>query len=272
MPLPGLDLNDPVHLGIICDAEPEGHPNTRAGVRLVYARHHVIPELQRRWRWLVPLLGLTSTSSVLIVGGAYGYSLEVLAQPTIVDPRPFGPDDPNGTPIVGNITRTLAIETAAGIRAKLTQPEDAEIQAAIEAVGLTVASGDGLRLFNTLRDRPGQARSPRAADVLAEDMANNASRNRVRTALLGKGGSGDWQVITENVLTVLTDAECQTLSSRAQSLNGIGRLIHLVSTTTPKRPAGDPRLPAIYNWKSAMEWKALLPNDTIVSLYTRELL
>jgi hypothetical protein len=246
MPLPGLDLNDPTHLGITCGAEGLwGHPNTRAEVRLTYARYHVLPELRRRWEWLIPALNLTSTSSIALIGCAYCYSLEVLAE--------------NG------ITRVVGTEPTSGLRTKLAQPEDADIQAAIEAVGLNITTGDGLRLYNSLRDRPGQPRSPKAADVLNEDLSSNASRTRLRNALIAKGGSSGWIVITENVLTVLTDAECTTLASRARSLTGISRLVHLVSTTNPGNIAG-------YNWKTAAQWKALLPLDTIVSLYTQEVL
>lgn len=242
--MPLVDLSDPIHLGITCDAEGAwGHPNTRESVRLTYARYHVLPELRRRWAWLVPLLGLTPQSSICLIGCAYGYSLEVLAEDH-------------------GITRVIGTEPTAALRAKMSQSEDAEIQAAIEKVGLEITSGDGLRLYGALRPRPGQARSPKAADVLNEDLSSAPSRNRVRQALQGKGGT-TWDVITENVLTVLSDQECQTVSARAQSLAGINRLIHLVSTTSPGNIPG-------YNWKDTQGWKALLPNDTIVSLYTRE--
>jgi hypothetical protein len=250
--MPLVDLNDPVHLGINVGAEGQwGHPNTRPEVRLTYSRVHVLPELRRRWAWLVPALGLTPTSSIALLGCAYGYSLEVLAADH-------------------NITRVVGTETASGIRTKMGQSEDADIQAAIEAVGLSVASGDGLRLFNALRDRAGLVRSTRTADVLNESLANNPSRNRLRDALLAKGGTS-WDVVSENVLTVLTDSECQTFATQARAVRGITRLIHLVSTARIK--AGERSdLIAGYNSKTAMEWKALLPDDTIVSLYTREIL
>lgn len=245
--MPLIDTSDPVHLGITCGAEGlRGHPNTRNEVRLTYARYHVLPELRRRWAWLVPALGLTPTSSIALIGAAYGYSLEVLAEDH-------------------GITRVVGTEPTTGLRTKMAQSEDADVQAAIEAVGLNIASGDGLRLYNALRDRPGQPRSPKAADVLNEDLSSSQSRTRLRNALLAKGGSSGWQVITENVLTVLSDSEATTLASRARSLNGISRLIHLVSTTADGNIAG-------YNWKTATQWKALLPLDTIVSLYTQEIL
>lgn len=248
MPLPGLDLNDPVHLGITCGAEGQwGHPNTRAGVRLTYSRFHVIPELRKRWAWLVPLLGLTSTSSICLIGCAYGYSLEILAED-------FG------------ITRVIGIETASALQTKKAQSEDGDIQAAIESVGLSIGSGDGLRLYTALRDRPGQPRCAKADDVLNEDLSSNASRNRVRQALLGKGGT-TWDVITENVCTVLTDAECVTLSARAHQLAGVARVIHLVSTLLPDCEPG--QQPAVYNWKTVAQWAALVPADSFVSVYTR---
>ena len=253
--MPLVDINDPVHLGIRCNAEPQGHPGTRGPIYLTYARYHAMPILRERWAWLVPLLGLTPTSSIVLVGASYGYSLEILA-------ADFG------------ITRVIGLETSAGIRTKMAQSEDADVQAAIEAVGLSMATDDGLAAYARLRDRPGQPRSTKTADVLNEDMANNASRNRVRQALLGKGGT-TWDVITENVCTVLSDAECTTLSGRAHTLAGIARLIHLNSTARIKTNAeGSQRfdLNPGYNSKTVQEWKALLPADTIVSLYTQEML
>lgn len=245
-PVPLIDVNDPVHLGIVCDAEPDGHPNTREGVRLTYARYHVLPLLRERWAWLVPLLGLTPTSSIALIGCAYGYSLEVLTE-------------------LG-IPRVVGTETSATLQTKKSQSEDADLAAAITSVGLTTASGDGQRILTRVNDRAGLPRSAKAADVLNEDLSTAASRTRLRNALTAKGGSS-WDLITENVLTVLSDAECQTLSSRAHQLANVNRVIHLVSTTV----AGVGQS-ASYNWKTVGQWKALLPADTIVSLYTREIL
>jgi SAM-dependent methyltransferase len=249
--VPLVDLNDPLHLGVRIGAEPDGHPNTRNGVFLVYPRKFVLDMMRERWAWLAPALGLTATSSLIIVGCAYGYQIEALAE-------------------LG-ITRVIGTETSTAMRTRLAQSEDAEIQAALAADGLTHTSGRGQELYNLWNVRAGQARSARAADILNEDLANNGSRNNVRNAIQAKGGTS-WDVITENVLTVLSDAECTTLAGRARSLSGISRLIHLVSTTTPKRQRGDLSLPPIYNWKSVAEWKALIPADTFVSLYTREIL
>ena len=250
--MPLIDVNDPIHLGIRCNAEPDGHPSTRNAISLTYARTHVMPILRERWAWLAPLLGLTATSSVCIVGAGYGYSLEILEE--------------------RGITRTIGTEPSAGLRAKMAVSEDGDIQAEIESVGLTVTSGDGLAAFNRLRDRPALPRAKRAADVLNEDMATAASRNRVRQALQGKGGSS-WDVITENVLTVLSDAECTALSNAARQLNGIARLIHLVSTRLfDADGTTHPGQNAIYNWKTLQQWKALIPADTFVSIYTRALL
>lgn len=247
--MPLVNLSDATHLGIICDAEPDGHPGTRAAVWLVYARHHVIPILIERWGWLVPLLGLTSTTTIAIIGAGYGYSLDVLADM--------------------GITRVVGTEPTAGLRAKATQPEDGDVQTAIEAVGLSITSGRGLELYTRLRDRPGQARCVRSADLLADDLASNQSRTRVRNALLAKGGSS-FTVITENVLTVLSNSECTTLAGRIRQINGVARVVHLVSEASIK--AGTRRdINTPYNSKTVTEWKALLPNDTVVGIYTKEL-
>ena len=252
--MPLVDINDPIHLGIHGYAEGAwGHPNTRAGISLVYSRHQVVPELRRRWAWLVPLLGLTSASSIVLVGAAWGYSMEILESD-------YG------------ITRAIGLETSSGIRGKLNQSEDAEIAAAITAVGLNPASGEGLdRAIKLGGVMKGYPRSPKQGSILDEGMVNPGSRNRVRNAIQALGGTS-WDVISENVLTVLSDAECVQYAGYARAVPGVARVIHLVSTCTPKRPPGHRDLPPEYNWKYLSDWKTLMSPDYVVSIYTREML
>jgi hypothetical protein len=69
----------------------------------------------------------------------------------------------------------------------------------------------------------------------------------------------EW-VITENVLPVLTDDECETLSRHLHSF--CPNIIHYMQTS---KPHTDPQK---HNWKSADEWKDLLPADRIVDYFT----
>lgn len=208
-------------------AEPEGHPNTRPEVKLHYCRAAIFPVVQRRAAELIRLLALTSGQRVAIVGAGFGWLGEVLAASGIV---------------------TASIDTSTYIQSAKSTTEAADVRAWIQAAGLDPDSGKGAEILARCVD--GQARS--RVTVLNEDLANNQSRNRVRTAW--GGGAPTW-VLTEHVLESLTDAECSTLDSRCRSL---GPTAHLIEPTQTGNLPG-------YNRKTPAEWKTLLPNSQILS-------
>lgn len=91
--------------------------------------------------------------------------------------------------------------------------------------------------------------------ILNADTATNSGRNAVRSALgLSGNQRADW-AITEDVLPVLTDAECVQVGTALRNL--AANVAHWVSVATG---SGDARL----NWKDLASWKALMTPDRVV--------
>ncbi len=86
------------------------------------------------------------------------------------------------------------------------------------------------------------------------------STNQGRTAARALLGTVDW-VITEDVLPMLSDAECTALGTRARSVNANVKVAHWVS---PSTPSGVESVPTM-NWKTLAQWKTLMSPDTIVA-------
>lgn len=213
------------------NAEPNGHPNTRGPVILNYHRAVILPGLRSRVAGLTTALGwIAPGPALVIVGAGFGWLAELLETES-------------------GFTRVVALDPSIYIQTNKAGTEEADINAGILAVGLSPTSGEGLTLKGTLYD--GAARTRSARGVLNELLDTNQSRNRVRTAL----GAVPEVVLTESVLESLTDAECQTLSTRAHAFSASVQLVHLVIT--------DP--PPPFNAKTLAQWKALLPGDLFVS-------
>jgi len=212
------------------NAEPEGHPNTRPGIRLHYNRYVMYPELLRRAQFFVSHFNLTAADRILVVGAGFGWTVEALQGMglTVIgtDISPY---------IIGN--KDLS--------------EDSEISAAITAVGLSPTSGEGLAHFNRLRGDGVRSRGT----VLNEDSSSNQSRNRVKAAL----GSSPTIAITEDVLTSLSDAECVGLQTQILKYAPTLRVCHFVTELANPNP------PFSFNSKTIEEWKALFPTATIVA-------
>lgn len=209
--------------------EPDGHPNTRAEIRLHYHRYVMYAESLRRATFFRDQFGLTSASSVLIVGCGYGWTAEALVG--------------MGIPCVGT-------DVSAYIQSTKGQSEDSELADAISAVGLSTVSGEGLGHFNRLRGDGVRTR----ATILNETHQNNASRNRVKNAFT----SGTVTLaISEDVVTSLTDAECTQL--RGFVSNYAVPICHFVTENANPNP------PFSFNSKTLAGWKAMFPNDTIIA-------
>lgn len=98
---------------------------------------------------------------------------------------------------------------------------------------------------------PGNAIVP----VLAEGALSGASRNHIRTAAgLGPSAKFHW-VISEDVLPVLTDAECLNLGAAMRILGT--NVAHWVTVAGPNTRAS-------LNWKTKEAWKILMGADLIV--------
>lgn len=212
------------------DAEPDGHPNTRPGIRLHYNRYVLYPEMLRRAQQFVSILGLTLSDRILIVGAGFGWTVEALAG--------------MGYTVIGT-------DVSAYIQGNKTLSEDSDVSASISAVGLDPTTGEGLLHFNRLRGDGTRTRGI----VLNEDSSSNPSRNRVKTAL----GSDPTIIITEDLVTSLTDSECATLQSAIiRYATGI-RTVHFLTEFANSNP------PFLFNSKSMVEWKALFPTSTIIA-------
>jgi hypothetical protein len=140
----------------------------------------------------------------------------------------------------------IGVDTSSFIQGKKSQTEEADINAAITAVGLIPSAGEGQAVKAKLFDGGPRSR----VTVLNEDGRNNASRNRIRNAL----GSVDI-VYTENVMEALTDAEATQL---ATLLRNLAPCVHLLSVRNPGNVSG------LLNWHSLAEWKAVLSPDKVI--------
>lgn len=216
-------------------AEPDGHPNTRDEVRLSYHRAVMFPIARDHAVNVVRVLNWQPSMKIVVIGCGFGWFIEVLK-------NELGYTNVVGTDI------GLYVQTNKG------GTEEADINAAIQAVGLNPLLGDGAIAKGKLFDGGPRARVP----VLNEDARTNQSRTRIKQALIG-GGAVDW-AFTESVLESLTDAETTQGSGFLHQLaTNVG---HLVVTTRPGQTLGE------FNWKTLAEWKALLPNDIFVEAGT----
>jgi hypothetical protein len=210
------------------NAEPMGHPNTRPGIRLHYNRYVMFPEMLKRARFFIAHFGLTAADRVLVVGTGFGWTCEALQSLGI---------------------ETIGTDISSYIFSVKDTSEDAEIADAITAVGLNPASGEGLVHFNRLRS------SKRTnGTVLNEDSASNKSRNTVKRAL----SSDPTLIITEDLVTSLTDEECAQIQSFIEGYS-VSRICHFLTEFA------NPDAPFFFNSKSIDEWKALFPTSTIIA-------
>lgn len=216
--------------------ELDGHPNTRPEVRLSYHRAVFIPWFRWAMPKLVAALNLQPSQRIALIGCGFGWGIEVLNEMGFAN-------------VVGT-------EPSAYIQANKASTEEADIDAKIVSVGLTPASGEGAVLKAKLFD--GGTRSRAAANVLNEDLATTQSRRRLRDFF----GTLDW-IITEGVVESLTDAEAQTLSTRARQVTN-AQIAHRITV---------PATAGTYNPKTTLaEWKAVLPNDICVGIPTWQVL
>lgn len=98
-------------------------------------------------------------------------------------------------------------------------------------------------------------------EILNIDVSGNNGRNQVRQALGLSGQNKASFVITEEVITILDDAEAQQLSTFLHNLSD--NVVHWTTVRNDKKLADgnqDPR----FNWHSIAEWKALLPGDLFI--------
>jgi len=226
-------------------AERDGRPNTRPQIRLNYNRASILPYCEARAAKLVEIFAWPLTTKILIVGAGYAWTAEILES-------------------VYGYTDIVTTDTSPHIQSTQDASEESEIDAAITAVGLDPASGEGLGKKNQFYT-PGNRRR-HSRNVKDESLNNNGSRNRIRNIL------GDLDVaITEDVVATLDDSEVVTAAGWIDSVNAGIDVIHLTAVLQPAKLASGNQDP-IFNWKTLADWKLLVPSHTFVSLQTWEVL
>ena len=218
MPLKSWTTREAFDAHYDISGEPEGHPGDRPEIRLHYHRKVMLPWFQKHIPDLIRVLDLQTSDRIVIVGCAFGWSIEALNE--------LGFNNVVGT------------DTSQYIQIAKLIPEDNEL-----------ALIGGAEFVSKLSAREGEPRTLVANKILDEAISNNASRNRVRTAV---GGTPQW-TISEGVLESLTNAEAQALSSNMRTLGGT--VVHRITYPTS--------LPG-YNQNTPEQWKALLTPDLIV--------
>ena len=93
--------------------------------------------------------------------------------------------------------------------------------------------------------------------ILNADVSAGGGRAAVRQALGITGQTKASFTITEDLLPILSDSECAQLSGFLHNFSTV--VVHWL-TLLDQGHQQDPRL----NWKSAVQWKALLPNDLFI--------
>jgi hypothetical protein len=199
------------------------------------------PYCQTRAAKLVELFGWPTSTPILIVGAGYAWTAEILET-------------------VYGYTNIVTTDTSPYVQSTQDSSEEADIDAAIAAVGLDPASGEGLSKKGTLHSAGNRRRHSRKVED--EQLDNNGSRNRIRNIL------GSVEVaISEEVVSILDDAEVIAVADWIEKVDPGLDAIHL---TTELLPTGtqDPS----FNWKLLADWKALVPAHTWVSLNTWQVL
>lgn len=225
-------------------------PSVRDEVVLHYNRAVKRPEADVHAARLAAALGWTAPGpTILIVGAGFGWTAEALEG-------------------LGFLT-VVGVDTSTFIQGNKDSTEETEIDDALIAVGLDPDVGAGFwdgpavkaRLLAIGGGAGNRSRSSRG--VLDEDGSNGGSRGRIKQALGLQGNERIEWVVSEAVLSSLTDAEAIAGSNDLDIIgNNTAHFVHRL------KPGGDPT----FNWKTLEEWKLLLPSDTFVQAGTYRVL
>lgn len=217
------------------DAEPDLGPVFRPHVRLSYHRTVLMRLAEDQAQAYIRVLGWQTAQKIGFIGCGFGWTVERL-----VNNHGF-------TNIVGADTSTFVQTNKSGT-------EEADINAAIVAIGLSPLVGDGAAIKAKLFDGGPRSRVP----ILNQSGATAQSRAAIKQAA---GGNLDI-AFTEDVLEAWSDADCQVISAAMHQLAPVVQ--HLVTTLDNQEVPG--------NWKTLAQWKALLPNDTFLQAGTYQVL
>lgn len=229
-------------------AEPDGHPNTRAGVRLHYHHGQIQLIAQNIADHFDSYIGPAAYNNrFVVVGGGFGWAAGELLD------RGF--------------TNIVVAETSTYILAEMDNDDEQEVRDACAAVGLD-PNGTRADELVAMWARPGVPRRRRkgaAQDVpiINADISTTQGRSAVQSAL----GGMPQIVVSEEVLGCLTDAEAVSFAAACQAWGGQQTVAHIVTPLMPNN-----RQQPDYNWKTISDWKLLLPSDIIIDAVTGEVL
>ncbi len=185
---------------------------------------------------LVTKLNIVAGSRIVVIGAGFGWSVEWL----------------NANGFIA-----IAVDPNQYLIGKAPTSEEPEITTLIEAKGrdkneLRIdVHGDGKEkpILDILVRQDGKRTSETLID---EDMKNNGSRR----AVWGELSKNMDYVITENVLSTLTDSELVDVANNFDSFKKLQSnipIIHLDTwTDISQRPE--------YNWKTGVEWRSFFDN------------
>jgi hypothetical protein len=217
-----------------------GHPSTRQEVRLQFHKFTTLEIDRHNAQKLAEALGYTAATRLCVYGCGFGWILQGFWELGIMSVQ--------------------GIENSSYVRANLAINEDDDIQAAIELVGLNISTGDGLTLFNAMRDS-GNPRGMMPVRVREVDISSNQAMNQLRQIM---GGAG-CEVLTYGQYAIQRHDNQQAVELR-DNLDKLqpARISHFINP--PAAVWDDPfgGAPIALNNKTGEEWQVHLPNDTFV--------
>jgi SAM-dependent methyltransferase len=201
----------------------------RTDIRLSYHRAALFNTLflDRATR-LPSILGWTPAKHICVIGCGFGWFVEQL--------------------VALGYTQAFGFDPSTFIQANFNGTEEADINAAIAAVGLSPTVGAGAAIKARIFDGGTRARVP-----IGNQDGKTASS---RSAIVHTFNQSRVDVIhTQNVVEALTDAE---VAAYAPQLRQIAPVTHLIGVASPGN------VPGLMNWKTLVQWKALLTPDTVI--------
>lgn len=187
----------------------------------------------RPWLSVIEALGLAPGSTVVVLGSGFSWDAEVIAS--------------LGHTVVG-------VETSSYVEDNKDTSYEVDYRAQITGMGYDPDSGAGAALLAEWSALPRTQ-----ATILLENLNGNQSQRRVRQALgLSGNTKADW-AITANVLPVLSDGEASAVDDNGHQIaDNVAHYTPVKSIKYPGRQRPD------FNWHTLAEWKALLPNSTLI--------
>jgi len=194
-----------------------------------------------RMQQLVTKLNIVTGSRIVVIGAGFGWSVEWL--------------NANGY-------IAIAVDPNQYLITKAPTSEEPEITTLIESTGrdkneLRIdVHGDGKEkpILDILVRQDGKRTSETLID---EEMKNNGSRKAVHNVI---SKNMDY-VITENLLSTLSDAELITVAQNLDSFKKLQANVPIIHLDTWTDESQDPD----YNWKTGAEWRTFFDNTLNLS-------